>query len=126
MHRDMNLVVVAGAGDSHISPWIVYRETCACGKCLHDYLVAFVFVAEKLVKIVLVDMKMTEEGTVVPLQSAEEKADQNQQNQQRKDTSAHGPPIGGLPAVGDIAIEYPLQQQDDAEANQQYGPPVSV
>ena len=90
VHGDVDLVVVAGAGDGDIAARVVDREGGAGGKGLGEGLVALVFVAEELVEVVLIDVEaMFEEGAIAVPQAAEDDTGDDEQQEQREDSSAH-------------------------------------
>ena len=129
---DVYLVVVAGAGDGYVASGVIDIEAGGGGERLVDGLIALVFVAKELVDVIGVE---DESGHVVPaaevIVPAVADARNNEQDEQQDDSAADavadvGDIAAGCDVVLGIAVEGPLDKQDDAYADQQKWPPAAV
>ena len=123
MHFDVNLVVVAGAGDVDVASGIVDGESVAVGEGLRERLIALVLVAEELVHVVGIDVEVAAETAVVD--AAEEDSRDPEEEHQGEDASAKRASADGLAGV-EVLIPSPLEQHDDAGGDEEHGPPAAI
>ena len=124
----MDLVVVAGAGDRDVAAGIVDVKGGTGGEGLGEGLVALVFVAEELVEVVLIDVEAFEHlAAAAVADSAEDDAGDAEEDEEGEDASADAAAVAGLVGVGlRVLVVGPLEEQDDAGADEQDGPEAAV
>ena len=128
MDGDVNLVVVAGAGDGDIAAGVVDVEAGSGGEGLDDGLIALVLVAHELVPVVLIEVEVGEElAASATADAAEDDSGDGEEDEEGDDASADATAVRGVSGVGlGVLVVGPLQEQDDAGADEEEGPETGV
>ena len=114
MDLDVNLLIVAAAGDNHIAARVIDDQAASGGEVLRESLIALVLVSPELIHVVRIQMEGPAKSAAVEATEGETK--KSDQKQQREDSAAEVAP----PELRLVGVKVPnLYAYDSATL---YGP----